>query len=1034
MSKKKILVIGAGPIVIGQACEFDYSGVQACSVLRDLNYNVYLLNNNPATVMTDRLRGLVVYIEPINIYSVVDIVLRENIKYILPNVGGQTGLNLVLKLYKYGYINRFNLKILGTSIKSIINSEDRNKFRNKMISNGIKLPESFIVNNYKDSLLVRDILVRNHLKSEVIIRTSYTLGGLGGGISKDISSFKALVSRALRLTGNSEILIEESLIGNKEYELEILTDKFRNFIIVCSIENIDKVGVHTGDSLAISPIQTLTNYEFQRLRNLTKLIIKILDLSSCGANIQFSICSLNGEVKLIEVNPRVSRSSALASKATGYPIAKISTLLSVGIPFHYIKYKISGRLPSFYEPTLDYFVFKTPKFCNLKFGCFETELNTQMKSTGESMSIGRTLEYVIQKSFDGLSLDNIGFSLKSECVSLIALKANYPNENRLRYLYESYKLGISVNSNLDPYFLENIRRISVIDNLISKTNPTLVFSKIRYLKSLGFSDSYISIKLNKPSNYITSLRIKNNILPVYKKVDTCSSEFKTNSSYIYSSYSGNNELTPISNSRYIIVGSGPNRVGQGIEFDYCCVHTSVSLNRLGHSSIIINNNPETVSTDYDVSSRLYFLNICFEEVLNVFLNEIPIGIILQFCGQLSRLFLTNINRFNLKILGTSIKSIINSEDRNKFRNKMISNGIKLPESFIVNNYKDSLLVRDIYPALIRPSYVLGGLGMKVISSNYELNNLLSSNKLSKYLYPLTVDKFLVNAIEYDVDCININNKVSILPLVKHVDSLGVHSGDSYSYIVGKDTNYMSKLFRICKKIVLSSKIVGFCNIQLAYHLGEFYLIELNPRASRTIPFIIKSTGFNYIHYCIKGLLGFDLGVAPSLISSSFIFLKKPVFSYSKFPNSDPLLGPEMKSTGESMSIGRTLEEAFYKTSLHNLLQKKHTLSVLFISNLKYKYLSKIQGILRSISNIALYSNINFGIVNSELVSDSNIPHIKFDFGIVIDTNNKYKYLRSNLQSRGINLFTDISLSCLFLNCLVKYSKHVSLISTNDIFK
>ncbi|MGX7458753.1 carbamoyl-phosphate synthase large subunit [Candidatus Vidania fulgoroideorum] len=1031
---KKILVIGAGPIIIGQACEFDYSGVQACKVLRELNYNVYLLNNNPATIMTDRLRGLVVYMEPVNIYSVVSILLKEGIRYILPNVGGQTGLNIILKLYRYGYISRFNLKVLGTSIQSVINSEDRNKFRSKMLLNGINLPESFIVNNYKDSLLARDILIGTIPNKEVIIRTSYTLGGMGGGISRDIYSFKNLINRALRLTGNGEILIEESLIGNKEYELEILVDRFSNFITVCSIENIDKVGVHTGDSWTISPIQTLTNYEFQNLRDISKKTILSLGLNSCGANIQFSVCPLNGDIKLIEVNPRVSRSSALASKSTGYPIAKVSTLLSLGIPFYCLNYNIAGRLPAFYEPVLDYFVFKAPKFCNLKFGCFEIELGTQMKSTGESMSIGRTLEDAFQKSLSGLELNGLGFCLCSENTLNIALKSSYPNENRFRYIYESYKLGIPLSSDLDPFFLDYIRRLSVFDNILSKCNFPIKGSYIRFLKRLGFSDIYISKKLGKPSNYLTSVRIKNNILPSYKKVDTCSAEFNTNSSYIYSTYSGFSELKPISNPNYIIIGSGPNRIGQGIEFDYCCVHTSISLNRLGYSSIIINNNPETVSTDYDVSSRLYFLPICYEEVLNVYIYELTNGIILQFCGQLNKSFLLSISRFNLKVLGTSIQSVINSEDRNKFRSKMLLNGINLPESFIVNNYKDSLLARDIFPALLRPSYVLGGMGMKVINNKHKLHTLLSKYKLSKYLYPLTIDRFLVNAIEYDIDCIYINGKLLVLPVIRHVDSLGIHSGDSYSYIINNNSGYYLSLFQICSKIVQASNISGFCNIQLALYLGNIYLIELNPRASRTIPFLIKATGFNYIDYCIKGLLGTNISSISTSPNNSFVFLKKPVFSYSKFLDIDPLLGPEMKSTGESMSIGRTLEDAFYKANFNVLLQDKDVLSILLISNYKPSYLLRLQGLLNTIRNIVLYTNTDFCITNSIMISEFNIPNCVFDFAIVLDNCGSYKPIRVYLQNLGVSVFTDIPLSCLFIKCINYYPRITSFISTSDVLK
>ncbi|MGX7585896.1 carbamoyl-phosphate synthase large subunit [Candidatus Vidania fulgoroideorum] len=1034
---KNILVIGAGPIVIGQACEFDYSGVQACKVLRNMNYNVVLINNNPATVMTDMVKNTIIYTEPVNILNITRIIKNESIDAILPNVGGQVGLNMVLKLSELGKLKKYKVKLLGTGVDSIINSENRDKFRKLLISEGIPVPRSFIIKNVNDGIKKRRKLISNNKNNLVIVRTSYSLGGSGGGIYKSKISFIDALKRNFNLSKNKEIIIEESLLGNKEFELEILVDKYKNFLVVCSLENIDKVGVHTGDSVVISPIQTLTNYEYQKIRSITRKVINLLNIKSSGANIQFSVNPKTGEVSVIEVNPRVSRSSALASKATGYPIAKVSTVLSLGIPFYNINFKISGRFPCFYEPTIDYFVLKVPKFCNEKFGCFGEKLGPEMKSTGESMAIGRSLEGTMQNAFRGLEFEGEGFLMKSEDLDEVINNYDSSNENRYNCIFEAMKLGIIKSKDLDFYFLNSIRKISNIDNTISKNNFKLSETNIRYLKFNGFTDSHISKLINKKDDFITNLRIKKKVYPNYKYVDTCSCEFKTNSSYIYPSYLGRNEVKLSKKDSYIIIGSGPNRIGQGIEFDYCCVHASVAIRKIGLESVIINCNPETVSTDYDVSNRLYISPICIENILNLYKFESSKSVIVQFCGQLKLSELGKLKKYKVKLLGTGVDSIINSENRDKFRKLLISEGIPVPRSFIIKNVNDGNISKKHFPLIIRPSYVLSGDGMKMIKNKKSLKKFLVSKRINKYMYPLIAEEFLKNSSEYDIDFIVTKKKIFQLPLLRHLEPLGIHSGDSNMYINLSTSKYEDKFIKTCKRIISKIKILGFCNIQLAKNRkNNFYLIEINPRASRTVPFISKSMCFDCVEFCIVNLIKKNRNVRCIKYKiPNYVFLKTPIFSFYKFKKTDPMLGPEMKSTGESMAIGRSLRESFSKSVF---LTDKTIKRILFLTDFKLINFTLLKTI-ELISNTRIkniYSNISISNKNKILKNNYKSYNLREGDACVMLLNNNESFMdqRIKLQSNRINIFFNLENIFMFSKCLNEKNKRKELFkSVNKVF-
>ncbi|UOQ33090.1 Carbamoyl-phosphate synthase large chain [Candidatus Vidania fulgoroideae] len=952
---EKILLIGSGPIIIGQACEFDYSGVQACKILKKEKYKVFLINNNPATVMTDKENCYKVFYKNINLKNIMSIVKKYKIKKILPNVGGQTGINIAID-FKKSKFAKDKINFLGAPLKSVFISENRVLFRKEMVKNNICVPFSKSVSTKKNALKTRKKIINSTKKKEVIIRTSYTLGGSGGGKVKKKEKFLNLVKKSFEISKTKKILIEESLFGNKEIELEVLIDKKKNFIIVCGIENIDELGVHTGDSTTISPIQTLNNKETQKLREITKSVINALNVHSCGINIQFSFNKRNEITKVIEINPRVSRSSALASKATGYPIAKVSTLLSIGKRIENIKKIIFKKIPAFYEPSLDYLVLKVPKFSNKKFNFFEKELGVQMKSVGESMSISLNNEELFQKAFRSLSQEDPGIYMYGEDKETIKKKTLFPNESRINSIYELYSLGEKVKSNIDVFFLNIIRKLSILCNFIRKSRKLILLNRKIFLfaKRKGFSDNLISLIIRKKSYKITKKRLEKKIFCKYKTVKSCSNEIKIDSNYVFSSYFGKNEIKKKKKKKYLVLGSGANKIGQGIEFDYCCVHALNTISSLKFFSMILNNNPETVSTDYETSNRLFLLPCDFEEIINIYKFDKFNGIFLQFCGQLCQSIIKKIELFKIPIIGTKAKNIIKSENRKIFYEiiKKIK-GINLPESLVIKNKQDFVKKKHKikkFPIIIRPSFVLGGENMRILRNRNEFIEYTNKKKNLKYLFPFTLDVFIKKCTEYDIDFISLKRKIHILPTLRHIEKLGVHSGDSNSFIKEIKKNKKKKIFSLIRKISRNFKILGFSNIQIGIKKKKIYLIEINPRASRTVPFISKCINYDYVDLCVRGMLSkrkkniFKKVKEKELLflSKKIYAMKSPIFSFKNFPNYNPYLGPDMKSTGEVISFGKNKYKTYIKSKLH-LFKGIKSLRNIFI------FFKKKQGIRKKIN-------------------------------------------------------------------------------------
>ncbi|UOQ27872.1 Carbamoyl-phosphate synthase large chain [Candidatus Vidania fulgoroideae] len=926
---KKILLIGAGPIVIGQACEFDYSGVQACRILKKENYKVFLINNNPATVMTDKKNCHKIFYKNINLKNIIYIAKKYNIKKILPNVGGQTGINIAIDFFKRKKKLKKKISFLGAPLKSVLVSENRVLFRKKMIKNNIHVPFSRSVSTKKQALKIRKKIIKLTKKKELIIRASYTLGGIGGGRIKRKKDFLSFLEKSIEISKTKKVLIEESLFGDKEIELEVLIDREKNFVIICGIENIDELGIHTGDSISISPIQTLRNKEIQKLRKITKSVINALNINSCGINIQFSYNKRSGSIKVIEINPRVSRSSALASKATGYPIAKVSTLLSVGKKIGELKKIVFNKIPAFYEPSLNYLVLKTPKFSNEKFRFFEGKLGVQMKSVGESMSISLNNEDLLQKAFRSLNQESCGIYMSSLDKNEIIKKSLFPNESRVNSIYELYSIGEKVKSKIDKFFLNIIRKISILCNFIRKSRNLLLKDNriLLFAKRKGFSDILLSLIIKKNSFEVTKKRVEKKIFCKYKTIDSCSGEFNIKSNYVFSSYFGKNEIKRKNIKKYLVLGSGPNKIGQGIEFDYCCVHALNTISSLNFFSMILNNNPETVSTDYENSNRLFFLPCDFEEIINIYKFDNFKGIFLQFCGQLCKSILKKIQLFKIPVVGTKVENIKKSENRKNFNNiiKKI-NGINMPKTFVIKDETDLKKKKKKikFPVIIRPSFVLGGENMKVLKNYRKFEKYISKKKDIKYLFPFSLDTFIKKCDEYDIDFISFKKKIHILPILKHIEKLGIHSGDSNGFIKKINKKKKKKILNLIKIISKKFMILGFSNIQIGIKKKKIYLIELNARASRTVPFISKSIGYDYVNLCVKNLLVHrkkNIFRKAKLKEVSFFkkklyAFKSPIFSFKNFPNYIPSLGPSMKSTGETISIGDNKYKTYIKNKLH----------------------------------------------------------------------------------------------------------------------
>jgi len=928
---EKILVVGAGPIIIGQACEFDYSGTQSCKALKDEGYKVILINSNPATIMTDPDVSDKTYIEPITIETLEKILKKERPDAILPTMGGQTALNLVTEAEKKGILKKYKIELIGANSKAISNAEDRKKFRQNMFDIGLDLPNSKIAKNIKEAEKVL-----KQIGLPAIIRPSFTLGGLGGGIAKNKKDFFKIVKDGLNESPANQVLIEECLEGWKEFEMEVVRDKKDNCIIICSIENVDPMGIHTGDSVTIAPALTLTDKEYQVMRNASIACLRKIGVETGGSNVQFAINPKDGRMLIIEMNPRVSRSSALASKATGFPIAKVATKLAVGYTLDELKNEITKTTPASFEPTIDYIVTKIPRFTFEKFSTSPVTLGTSMKSVGEAMAIGRNFKESLQKALVSLEIGFSGldriFELNKNQIEK-RLKENIPN--KILLVAEAFRKKINIKkiqrlSKIDNWFLEQIKEIVDTENEIIKIGLPKNYVEFNKIKSIGFSDKKLSELTKIPETIVRKKRTILKVIPVFKKVDTCAAEFKSFTPYMYSTYQRNFsiksecEANPSSKRKIIILGGGPNRIGQGIEFDYCCCHASFALREAGFETIMINCNPETVSTDYDTSDRLYFEPLKEEYVNNIINREKGkgnlLGIIAQFGGQtpikLAKFFHEN----KLPILGTQYTSIDLAEDRERFKNLLDRLKLKQAESGIAKSYNQAIKISERIglPLVVRPSYVLGGRAMKIVHEKKELKNFVEEAFKTAENNPILIDRFINNAMEVDVDAISDGDEVFVAGIMQHIEEAGIHSGDSACCLppVSIKEKLIVEIKNQTKKLALALKVKGFMNIQFAIKNDEIYVIEVNPRASRTVPFVSKAKGIPLAKIASRVMAGKKLSEFNLINQNKNMFaVKEAVFPFNKFPNVDVLLGPEMKSTGEVMGLDKDFGLAFAKSQI-----------------------------------------------------------------------------------------------------------------------
>ena len=921
---ESILILGAGPIIIGQACEFDYSGTQACRALEQEGYRVILVNSNPATIMTDPDIAHSIYIEPIQWQYIEKVIAREKPDAILPTMGGQTGLNTALDLARKGILDKYNVEMIGATKESIDTAEDRELFKVAMEEIGIEVAQSGLAHNLEESFEIV-----NRIGYPIIIRASFTLGGSGGGVAYDEKEFITIVERGLKLSPTNEVLLEESLLGWKEFEMEVVRDRNDNSIIVCSIENLDPMGIHTGDSITVAPAQTLTDKELQKMRDNSIAILRRIGVDTGGSNVQFAVNPKDGRMIVIEMNPRVSRSSALASKATGFPIAKIAAKLAVGYTLDELKNDITGgRTPASFEPSIDYVVTKLPRFTFEKFPNANSILTTQMKSVGEVMAIGRTFQESLQKAIRGLETNNHGFTSlyhETSVTEAFKNKVSTPSVDRLFYIGDAFRLGMTVPeinqlTDIDHWFLSHIEDIIKTEELIRNQGIKTIKKDFLFsIKKKGFSDLRIAELMSTDEISISKKRKKLNIKPVYKRVDTCAAEFETSTAYLYSTYEEECESLPTNRKKILILGSGPNRIGQGIEFDYCCVHASYAIAECGYESIMINCNPETVSTDYDTSDRLYFEPLTFEDVMAVIDKEKPSGIIIQFGGQTPLKLARQLLEAGAPIIGTSPDSIDLAEDRERFKELVESLDYLQPFNEVANNPTEAIeKARKVkYPLVVRPSYVLGGRAMEIVYNDEELKKYMDAAVKVSNKSPVLLDHFLDKAIEVDVDAVSDGKEVFIGAIMEHIEQAGVHSGDSSCSI--PPMSLSNKIQKELKKqmIVLakSLNVIGLVNAQFAIQKGRIFILEVNPRAARTVPFVSKATGKQLAKIAAKTMIGISLkeqGVK-SESSHKFFAVKGPVFPFNKFPDSDPILGPEMKSTGEVMGTGSSFGEAYIKS-------------------------------------------------------------------------------------------------------------------------
>lgn len=916
---KKVLIIGSGPIIIGQACEFDYSGTQACKALRKEGYEVVLVNSNPATIMTDPDVAHKTYIEPVTPEFVEKVIARERPDCLLPTLGGQTALNVAMDLHKMGVLEKYNVELIGASVNAINKTEQRSLFKEAMIEIGLDVPKSGLANNLDDC--------KKYLKEiglPLIIRPSYTLGGTGGGIAETEEEFWKICKNGLDLSRSSEILIEESLVGWKEYELEVMRDKNDNVVIICSIENLDPMGVHTGDSITVAPVQTLTDKEYQYMRDSAIKIIREMGVETGGSNIQFSVDPKTGRQIVIEMNPRVSRSSALASKATGFPIAKIAAMLAIGYTLDEIPNDITGETLASFEPTIDYCVIKIPRFAFEKFPSASSTLGSVMKSVGEVMAIGRTFREALHKGLRSLETGLLGFKPSKELLGNLEIEINRPSPVRILYLHKALELGWSVEklyakTGVDPWFLQNMQDLVVMEKKIKSKGKSISTEELYLAKREGFSDSLIAVLTGLTENKVREMRKAAGIIPSYKLVDTCAAEFNAKTPYYYSTYDSQNELVPSNKKKVIVLGGGPNRIGQGIEFDYCCVQAVFGIQDLGMEAIMVNSNPETVSTDYDTSDKLYFEPLTFEDVMNIIEVEKPIGVIVQLGGQTPLNLCERLSNAGVPILGTQASSIAEAEDRELMRKLVIKMQLIQPESGIAFTYEESVkIARSIgYPVLIRPSFVLGGRAMEVVYLESDLKEFFDKAVEASPDNPILIDKYLEGAIELDVDAISDGKNVVIGGILEHIELAGIHSGDSASVLppYSLTSAQIERIKEQAKSFAIALKVVGLINIQFAVKNDIIYVIEVNPRASRTVPFISKATGVPLARLAAKVMCGkslVELGFTDE-VNAPYVAVKESVFPFDRFGKVDAILGPEMKSTGEVMGIDKTFGKAFLKS-------------------------------------------------------------------------------------------------------------------------
>ena len=925
---KSILILGAGPIVIGQACEFDYSGAQACQALKEEGLRVILINSNPATIMTDPVMADATYIEPINWRMVEKIIEKERPDAILPTMGGQTALNCALDLNRHGVLDNYNVELIGANCEAIDKAEDRELFDQAMQKIGLETPQHGIAHNLEQA---HEALEK--VGFPCIIRPSFTMGGTGGGIAYNKEEFDEICLRGMELSPTNELLIDESLIGWKEYELEVVRDTNDNCIIVCSIENFDAMGVHTGDSITVAPAQTLTDKEYQILRNASLAVLREIGVETGGSNVQFGINPTDGRLVIIEMNPRVSRSSALASKATGFPIARVAAKLAIGFTLDELRNEITGgATPASFEPSIDYVVTKIPRFTFEKFPEANDRLTTQMKSVGEVMAIGRTFQESLHKALRGLEVGMCGFdpvlNLKlSDAKAILTRELTEPGAERIWYIADAFRADWPIDTvhdltGVDRWFLMQIEDLINDEKMLAKKSlEEIDYDLMRKLKRKGFSDMRLSQVLEIPELAVQSKRHELGIRPVYKRVDTCAAEFVSSTAYMYSTYEEECEAEPSDKDKIMVLGGGPNRIGQGIEFDYCCVHAALAMREDGYETIMVNCNPETVSTDYNISDRLFFEPLTFEDVIEVVRLEKPKGVIVQFGGQTPLNLVKRLEEAGVPVIGTSPDAIDRAEDRERFQQLIEKVGLKQPPNSTVRSVEESIEAakRITYPLVVRPSYVLGGRAMEIVYNEEELNRYMHDAVKVSNDSPVLLDYFLSAAIEIDVDLVCDGKQVVVGAIMQHIEQAGIHSGDSACSLppYNLPMEVQDKIRLQVSALALELGVIGLMNTQLAYQDGEIYIIEVNPRASRTVPFVSKCIGRSLAKVAARCMVGQSLkdqGFTKEIIPKTFA-VKEAIFPFNKFPGVDPILGPEMKSTGEVMGVGKTFAEAYAKAQM-----------------------------------------------------------------------------------------------------------------------